>query len=229
MAIIEPVKQNPANPALHKRNPAGLRLWHWINLIIISGSLLTVLINSTLLDGRSNQTFIQNQLQKTNVAITPDQARSVSHAQSDEVWAVHIYFGYALAAFFIFRLILIFFRPKDQRFFIQLKEAYLNYFKRKKNEDNSLHDFIVKLIYLFFYLLLMIMVLTGLSLAFSKELGIPRNISHSIKEVHGFCMYLILAFILVHIAGVILAEQNRSPGIVSDMINGGRPNDSADL
>lgn len=43
-----------------------------------------------------------------------------------------------------------------------------------------------------------------------------------IKSFHGFCMYLILIFIVVHIAGVLLAERKESKGIVSDMINGGK-------
>ena len=225
MALIEPVKQDPANPARHKRYPAGLRFWHWINVLIISGSLLTVLINSTLLKTRGNAAFIQNESQKNGLVLTQSQARAIAHAQSDEVWSVHIYFGYALAAFFVFRLILIFSRPKKQRYFTQLKEAYRNYFKRRKNDDNPLHDFAVKVIYLGFYILLIIMVLTGLSLAFDEKLGIPPNIRHSIKDVHGFCMYLVLAFILVHITGVVLAERDRSQGIVSDMINGGRAKD----
>ena len=44
---------------------------------------------------------------------------------------------------------------------------------------------------------------------------------HDVKEVHGFIMYLIIAFIVVHIAGVLLAERKNSKGITSDMINGG--------
>ncbi|MGN8068828.1 hypothetical protein [Mucilaginibacter sp. 22184] len=44
---------------------------------------------------------------------------------------------------------------------------------------------------------------------------------HSVKEVHGFCMYLILAFIFVHLVGVFLAEHKSNKGIISDMINGG--------
>jgi cytochrome b len=35
-------------------------------------------------------------------------------------------------------------------------------------------------------------------------------------------MYLILAFIAVHLAGVYLAERKDGKGIVSDMINGGK-------
>ncbi|MGY0036470.1 cytochrome b/b6 domain-containing protein [Pedobacter sp. NJ-S-72] len=59
-------------------------------------------------------------------------------------------------------------------------------------------------------------------MAFDKELGISKSISHSIKEFHGFCMYLILIFISVHIVGVLMAERRDSRGIVSDMINGGK-------
>ena len=154
--------------------------------------------------------------------LNPDQARSVAHAQSDEVWGIHTYLGYFLAAFFVFRLVLEFFRPQPQRFFTQLKEAYRQYFDLKQNRYLARHDLAVKIIYLLFYTMLTVMVLTGLSLAFEDELALPRALHHTIKEVHGFTMYLILAFIAVHVVGVILAERDRSPGIVSDMINGGR-------
>ncbi len=64
------------------------------------------------------------------------------------------------------------------------------------------------------------MVVTGLSLAF-EDVAFLKPMRHTVKDVHGFCMYLILAFIVVHLAGVFLAERKRSKGIVSDMINGG--------
>jgi Ni/Fe-hydrogenase 1 B-type cytochrome subunit len=50
------------------------------------------------------------------------------------------------------------------------------------------------------------MVITGLFLAFEDALSAYKSIRHSVKEVHSFCMHLILAFILVHIVGVLLAE-----------------------
>lgn len=225
MAIIEPVQQKPANPAVKKKNTAGLRFWHWANAIIISGLLITVLINSTILDDRSNQSFIKNELQKAGAVLSADQARSVAHAQSDKVWGIHIYFGYCLAALFVFRLMLSFFQPKSQRFFTGLKEAYQQYFDLKQNRYLARHDLTVKIIYLLFYAMLTVMVITGLSLAFEDELALPRPLHHTVKEIHGFTMYLVLAFITVHIAGVLLAERNRSSGIVSDMINGGKDED----
>jgi Ni,Fe-hydrogenase I cytochrome b subunit len=68
------------------------------------------------------------------------------------------------------------------------------------------------------------MAVTGLFLAFENLLAPFKAIRHSVKEVHGFCMYLIIAFILVHLAGVFLAERKDDKGIVSDMINGGNNN-----
>jgi Ni/Fe-hydrogenase 1 B-type cytochrome subunit len=221
MAIIEPVKQDPANPDSIKKNSSALRFWHWANTIVISGLLITVLINSTILDDRNNQSFLKTELQKGGTILSAKQAQTLAHAQSDEVWGIHVYFGYFLAALFVFRLVMELFQPKSQRFFIRVKEAYQQYFVIKQNTYLAKHDLVVKVIYMAFYLLLTIMVVTGLILAFEDELVSLKPIRHSIKQVHGFCMYLVLAFIVVHIAGVILAERDRSPGIVSDMINGG--------
>lgn len=226
MAIIEPVKQDPANPATGKKISAGLRFWHWANALVITGLLVTVLINSTVLDDRSNQSFLKTQLQKDGTILTGQQARSLAHAQSDEVWGIHVYFGYFLAALFVFRLILGFFQPKEQRFFTQLKIVYQKYFVLKQNTYLAKHDLAVKIIYLLFYVMLTVMVTTGLSLAFEDELTLSRPLHHTIKEIHGFTMYLVLAFIAVHLIGVYLAERSRSPGIVSDMINGGRSDQS---
>ena len=65
------------------------------------------------------------------------------------------------------------------------------------------------------------MVITGLFLAFEDLMAPFKSIRHSVKSFHGFCMYLVLAFIAVHLIGVFLAERKDSKGIVSDMINGG--------
>ena len=68
------------------------------------------------------------------------------------------------------------------------------------------------------YALLLVMVLTGLSLAF-EDIGFLKPYQHGIKKIHSLGMYLVLIFIIVHLAGVFLAERKNSKGIVSDMIN----------
>ena len=220
MTNIEPLRQDIKNPNRLKRHSAGLRFWHWSNTIIITGSLLTVLLNSTLLDPRSNAEFVLSELQRAGANVSAKQAGSVSHGLEEKVWDLHIYLGYFLAALFIFRILLEIFQRRDQKFMTDLKKAWNQYSTVSKSKL-ARHELTVKVLYLIFYLALTILTLTGLTLVFKNELGIPRNISHSIKEVHGFFMYVVLGFIVLHIAGVFLAERKDSKGIVSDMINGG--------
>nr|WP_315422673.1 cytochrome b/b6 domain-containing protein [uncultured Pedobacter sp.] len=220
MAIIEPTNKEIGAVKKGKKYASSIHFWHWLNFVIISGSLLTVLINSTLLD-RSQRSFVKNELINAGAAVSDKQAGAVTHGLEDQVWGIHIYFGYFLAALFLFRLIAEFFLPPVQRLFPKLKKAYQAYFILKKERETAKHELVVKGLYLIFYLLLLSMVATGLLLAFEDYTGIPENINHSIKEFHGFCMYLILGFIVLHLAGVFLAEQKDGKGIVSDMINGG--------
>lgn len=222
MAVIAPIRQEIQYPQQIKKHSALLRLWHWANAFIISGSLITVLINATLNDGRAVSKVVIDELQKGGIAVTPQQANGVGHALGDNVWEVHIWFGYALAGLLLFRLVLEFFQLADQKFIRNIKKAYKQFLNTKKNRELARHELAVKSIYSLFYLLLMIMTTTGLFLAFEDFFAPYKAIRHSVKEVHGFCMYLIIAFIIIHLAGVFLAERKDSAGIVSDMINGGK-------
>jgi cytochrome b561 len=219
MTLIEPLKQQPGSPST-KKHSASIRLWHWLNLIVISGSLITVLINSTILKSRQKAPMVLAEMKKSGPNVTLDQARAAVHVLSDKIWDVHVYFGYALIALFFFRLIAEFFQLADQTLIGQFKKAS-RLFKTPATKQNAQHDLVVKSIYLVFYLLLFTMVATGICLAFGDNLGISEPMQHSIQDVHGFCMYPILVFIAVHIAGVLLAEHKDGKGIVSDMINGG--------
>ncbi|WP_184550102.1 cytochrome b/b6 domain-containing protein [Mucilaginibacter sp. FT3.2] len=221
MAIIAPTRKDVQHHGQIKKYSASLRLWHWVNTIVISGSLITVLINSTITDKRAVSALVKNELKNAGAVITDDQASSAAHALGDSVWSVHTYFGYALAALLLFRLILEFFQLADQKFIRKLKSAYQQFKTTKKEREVARHELTVKGIYAIFYLLLIIMAVTGLFLAFEDLLAPFKSIRHSVKSVHGFCMYLILAFIFVHVIGVFLAERKTDKGIVSDMINGG--------
>jgi Ni,Fe-hydrogenase I cytochrome b subunit len=64
------------------------------------------------------------------------------------------------------------------------------------------------------------MAFTGLGMAFGRDLGLSRNIYGAIKEIHSIGQYFMYGFVLVHIAGVITADNKGSKGIVSGMING---------
>ena len=221
MTIIEPKRRDVQHPAEIKKHSSPLRLWHWLNAIVITGSLLTVLLNSTLLKTKKNAASIKANLHASGVMVTDQQARSVAHELSDKVWTLHTYFGYALAALLLFRLILEFFQLADQKFIRKLKSATHQFKIQKRHRELAIHEFWVKTIYAIFYLMLVIMVLTGLCLAFEDDVPMLKSI-HAFRQIHAFTMYLILAFITVHVVGVFLAERKDSGGIVSDMINGGK-------
>ena len=222
MTVIEPNRKDVEHPHENKKYSSPIRLWHWLNTIVISGSLITVLINSTITDKGAITSLVKEKIQQTK-GIDNDLSRSVAGALEDKVWAIHTYFGYCLAALLLFRLILEFFQLAEQKFIRKLKAAGEKYRQVKQNRQDTLHELTVKIIYVIFYCLLVIMVATGLALAFDDDFSFLRNIHHQVRSFHGFCMYLILAFIVLHLAGVFLAERKKEgKGIISDMINGGK-------
>lgn len=219
MTLIEPTRRNVEHPEKTKKYSSSLRFWHWANAIVISGSLLTVLTNSTILNGWAVRGFVQESLKKSGTTITEEQTRSLVGGLRDRVWQYHMYFGYCLVALLIFRLLVEFFQLTDQKLIRKIKVARQQ-FKAGQNRLIARHEFVVKSLYATFYLILIIMAITGLCLVFEDDVPLLHKM-HFIRSIHQLGMYLVLTFIVVHLAGVYLAERKESKGIVSDMINGG--------
>lgn len=158
------------------------------------------------------------------VNVTEDIARPAAFALSDKVWTLHTYFGYALAAVFLFRVVLEFFELADKKLIRKLQAARASYLTIQENRIEARNEMLIKTLYALFYVLLTVMVVTGLCLAFRDNVPALRSM-HFIKEIHGFTMYLILGFIAIHIAGVFLGERKGHKGITSEMINGGTSED----
>lgn len=221
MEKISAVKTNIDRPYTTKRYSAPLRLWHWLNAMVITLSFITVIVNSTVLSGGSGVASVQKSLSTAGVNITDNQARGVVHDLRDQIWEWHKYIGFTLAALFLFRIVLELFQVTEQKLLHKIKKAYRQFFIVKQQRELAGHEFWVKTIYAIFYLLLTITVITGFDLAFEDDFKFLRRF-HFLKEIHQANMYLILAFIILHIAGVYLAERHeKDKGIVSDMIGGG--------
>ncbi|MBS1531383.1 MAG: cytochrome b/b6 domain-containing protein [Bacteroidetes bacterium] len=219
MTVIEPPRKDIEHLPENKKYSSSLRFWHWANAIVITGSLLTVLVNSTVLAGWGTMLFVQGQLKKSSINANPDQLRPVIGGLRDRVWQYHIYFGISLATLLLFRLIYEFYTG-DQKLIRKIRVAYAQY-KSGQNKLIARHELVVKTLYATFYVVLCIMAITGLCLVFEDDVPFLHEM-HFIRDIHGFCMYLVLIFIAVHLAGVFLAERKDSKGIVSDMINGGQ-------
>jgi Ni/Fe-hydrogenase 1 B-type cytochrome subunit len=214
---------NMMAPTLKEKHSVTIRLWHWGNFLIICGSLLTVLIASTILKPRYVIPSFQAAAAKNDFALNADQAKVLARSLNHTIWDWHKYFGIALATLFMLRIIFSFFEPADEGFFHRIKSArkYLRANPTGNRHGEVRHYYLVKLLYALFYISLGVMVLTGLSLAFIDHFfNFLKPAEETIKDIHSFNMYVILTFIAIHLGGVVLAELGKYKGVVSGMFNG---------
>jgi hypothetical protein len=80
MEVIQPTNKDIEHPQHLKRHSPTIRLWHWLNAVIITGSLLTVLLNSTLLKTRKNAVLIKAQLADQGVNVTDIRLRDFCYS-----------------------------------------------------------------------------------------------------------------------------------------------------
>ena len=209
--------QSPFN----QTHSAAIRIWHWATFLTIAFIMLTVLFASTLLNPRANSAVVQKMLKEKSVEINEQQAFGVAHFFDDKMWDLHKLLGYGLAFLVLARIVIEFTQSNEEKVKSRMKNALTIFKKNGPDKQDFKHYLIVKWSYSFFYLLILFMVISGLCMAFGRDLGIPRELNHTLKEVHGFCQYLIYAFVFFHLCGVVYADLGKTKGIVSGMINGG--------
>jgi Ni/Fe-hydrogenase 1 B-type cytochrome subunit len=209
-------------PSFREKHSRSMRIWHWGTFIIMLGSLITVLLAKTILNTRANIPLVQDTLKEGNIAVSTDQAKSVAHEFNDIIWHWHTYIGYVLAALLLFRILFEFFQPQEQKFIPLLKKA-LKYVKQPNIDKlNAKHYLLVRCAYLSFYISIFVQVCTGLFMAYSDDDESLKSLRSLASNIHSVFMWIILAYIVLHIAGTINAElSKRNKGLVSDMINGG--------
>lgn len=205
---------------LKRDQPASLRLWHWLNALVILGLLGTVLLRKTVLSWRTNSVLIETKIKEAGGAIETGLAASIAKAIRDVMWEWHIILGFALAGLIVLRALVGFTtkRAPHKEAIESIRAAFRTSGEERKN---LLHYAGVKLSYVWFYATIVFMTITGFATYFSKSLGIEKPTLNAIKESHEFAMWFIVVFVIAHVSGVILAELTRFRGIVSDMIHGG--------
>jgi Ni/Fe-hydrogenase 1 B-type cytochrome subunit len=213
------ILNNDNTTTFYEKRSIGIRIWHWVFFILLTGSMITVLFASTLFRTRNNTQMVQEQLQQKGMTATSDQARAVSHAFNDKLWELHTWIGYLVAAFLLGRFILEVFQPSDELLGWKIRRAMgLRPLLPEARQEKD-HYVRVKWGYVLFYFLMLVMALTGLGLAF-EDVTFFRSIRGTIKQIHSLTQYAIYGFVFFHLVGVILADAGRYPGIVSGMIHG---------
>ncbi len=197
-----------------KKWSLSFRIWHWLHALVVLSLLGTVFLRKTFLSWRANSEILAAKLSGMDIEVSSEQAAILAKAVRAPMWEWHILLGYALAVLILARAAL-FFTQSGRQNFIDISRS-------------SLHKKMVRIGYIGIYAVLVFMALSGLLLTFSEEMGLLKETVHTIKELHESVFNAVWIFVLLHIAGVVVADNTNEKGISSDMINGGKRIDTGD-
>lgn len=178
---------------------------HWAIAISMLLLLITIFLRLTWMNKNHVADIIQNYLSTTDQTLSRDQAIILAKKIRKPMWDWHIYIGYVLVGLYSIRLLLPFFgqmqfsNPLKKELTVKAKFQYW--------------------VYLIFYACVAISLITGLIIEFGSE-----NLKKPMEEIHVLSIYYLLAFIFLHLGGVILAELTTEQGIISKIVSGTKGN-----
>jgi cytochrome b561 len=202
-------------PFFKSAKPLSIRIWHWLTFAFFLATLTTVIFGSTLFKTRDNISTVQEQVERKGGMVTKDQAKAVAHEFSDKLWMLHKNIGYFLSFLMLMRIIIEVKMSKEEKLFNKIKSTILI---QEKSVERT-HYLRVNYSYVIFYLLFLLMSLTGLVIAFEDQKWLDPIHGFS-KDIHENIQWGLYAFIVFHIVGVVMADNAKYGGIVSRMING---------
>ena len=210
---------NKEVPFFRTAKPVSIRIWHWLTFLFFMLTITTVIFGSTLFTTNDNVSLVQQQVKEKGGVVTIDQARNVAHEYSDKIWMLHKYSGFGLSFLILSRIIIEIKLSKEKKLATKIRSA-LGYPSATLERK---HFLFVQYSYAIFYLLFIIMALTGLVLAF-EDIEWLNPVRGLAEDTHGIVQWALYAYFVFHIVGVIRADVTKYSGIVSRMINGKETN-----
>ncbi len=194
-----------------KKWSAPMRIYHWLNSLVVTLLLTTVVLRKTVFDKYQINLKIQSFLTDSGITLDKDSTMKLAKTVRSEMWEWHYVFGFVLASLIVIRIVLFFTKSGKA----VVKDAFS--FMTKNKKDN----YWIKLLYLAVYLSIAVISATGVLMYFYKDLGWTHDTKEVLESIHVAVMNIIIYFIPMHIIGIVLAENEDQPGVTSDMINGG--------
>lgn len=179
------------------------RLMHWSIAIAFTLLLITIFLRMTWLNKNSVAAIIQEYLSGTDQVLTQDQLIVLAKKIRKPMWNWHIYIGYALVGLFSLRFL--------------LPAFGLMKFQNPFTKKLTIKEKIQKGTYLVFYVCVFISLVTGLII----ELG-PKEWKKPMEEIHVLSIYYLVAYLVLHLGGVLMAEFTSDKGIISRIISGSK-------
>lgn len=179
------------------------RIIHWAIAISFLLLLITIFLRLTWLNKNNVAAIIQDYLSTTSQKLTQDEAIILAKKIRKPMWDWHIYLGYLLTGLFTIRFIL----PA----FGQMK------IQNPLDKSLSAKMKFQKWSYIIFYICVVVSLITGLIIV----LG-PRQYKDPMEDIHVLSIYYLIAFLVIHIGGILVAEFTNEKGIVSRIISGSK-------
>lgn len=145
--------------------------------------------------------IIQEYLKGTDQTMTYDEIVLMAKQIRKPMWAWHINLGYVLVGLFSVRFLLPLFGEMN--------------FQDPLAKDLSLKVRFQKWTYIIFYICVAGSLITGLLIEWGA-----KDWKKTVEEIHELGVYYLVAFIVVHLAGVLIAEFSNQKGIVSRIVSG---------
>jgi len=181
--------------------PAVYRIVHWALAVSFILLLVTIFLRLTWMNKYNVATIIQDQLANTEQHVSEDQAIALAKKIRQPMWDWHIYTGYALVGLFAIRFLL----PA----FGKMK------FQNPMEKALTTAEKFRKWTYLIFYGSVLVSLVTGLLIVWG-----PKGWKSLLEQVHELGVYYLVAFIAIHLAGVLRAEFTDRKGIISRIVSG---------
>src|SRR5690554_5761676 len=178
------------------------RIIHWAIAISFLLLLITIFLRMTWMNKYHVADIIQEYLKTTNQTLSYDEAVLLAKQIRKPMWEWHIYLGYVLVGLFSIRFTL--------PFFGKMK------FQNPLAKELSLKVKFQKWAYIIFYICVVASLITGLLI----EWG-PKDWKKPVEEIHELGVYYLVGFIVIHLAGVVIAEFTNQKGIISRIVSGG--------
>lgn len=179
------------------------RIIHWSIAFAFLLLLATIFLRLTWLNKFNVADIIQNYLSETDQSLSEDQLIVLAKRIREPMWKWHVYLGYVLLGLFSIRFVL----PA----FGQMK------FQNPLRKNLTTKSKIQRWAYLIFYGCVVVSLVTGLII----EWG-PKTLKKPMESIHEWGIYYLVAFIAIHLGGVLFAEFTSHPGIISKIVSGSK-------
>jgi cytochrome b561 len=178
------------------------RIMHWAIGFTMLFILFTIFLRLTWLNRENVANIIKANL-PADKTLTEKEIATLARQIRKPMWDWHIYLGYILTGLYIIRISL--------PFFGQMK--YSNPIKKDLTTKIKFQFWV----YIFFYLCVATSLFTGLMIEFG-----PEALKDPMEDIHVLSIYYLVAFLILHLGGVLMAEFTSDKGIVSKIVSGSK-------